>query len=83
MLFQSEELDAGDVPDLKGPAGVLCDLLDNADSIRDMVGGDSYYEMEAMLGNAICDREALLTKLGLTDSQWSMQGGACWADLER
>ena len=37
---------------------------------------------EAALSNAIEDRNALLHRLGMTDFQWSCQGGACETDME-
>lgn len=39
-------------------------------------------ELYARLVRARQDRNALLHRLGLTDGQWSAQGGACDADLE-
>jgi len=39
-------------------------------------------ELREMLARAMEDRTAMLRRLGLTDAQWSSQGGACETDFE-
>lgn len=39
-------------------------------------------QLDAALTCAVADRQALLARVGLTDAQWSAQGGYCHADVE-
>jgi len=67
------------------PTDVLGEILDNCEAIVEEVGGGrgapSYDEVLGALDDALADREALLGRLGLTDAEWSAQGGACDADF--
>lgn len=40
------------------------------------------YSLYSALRKVVDDRNALLKKLGLTDMQWSLMGGACANDFE-
>lgn len=46
------------------------------------IGDGQITALEEALGIAVEDREKLLRRLGLTDSEWACQGGACEAHME-
>lgn len=67
------------------PEHILLQLLDNCDKMIESYGGNgapTYDELMNALDIALGERAELLKRLGLTDLQWSMQGGASFADLE-
>jgi predicted transcriptional regulator len=60
---------------------VFEDILDNCEKIIEACETGEYAPTVA-LDLALEDRAALLRRLGLTDAQWSAQGGASYADFE-
>jgi hypothetical protein len=81
---------ADNLPDeLQNPHDVLLRLLDNCGTFCEKFAVDnpefgiaSYDEMGCALEIARADREALLKRLGLTEREWVLLGGASYTDVE-
>lgn len=67
---------------LRDAVGVIMDLLDACADVAPFEGGPTYDDLRDLLDLALDDRAELMQKLGLTDREWSAQGGACEADFE-
>lgn len=83
MLFAERHDGAGN--ETSSPTSVLEDIIDNCEAVCEEIGGGhgapSYLELDSALELALEDRAALLKRLGLTDREWSMQGGASETEL--
>lgn len=81
-----EALDVKDA-DKQALDSVAVELVSTAEKykrLNEEFSADSEYRstLEGALGIAVEDREKLLRRLGLTDSEWACQGGACEAHME-
>ena len=64
------------------PSAAVDDIADNCDAICDAIETRREWGAMPALERAVEDRNALLRRCGLTDSQWSAQGGASHTDFE-
>lgn len=85
LLLGTEHVDMADDGEDSKAENVLSKLLDNCNEMIEAFGGNgapTYDELVDALDVAIADRNELLKKFGLTEFQWSVQGGASFVDLE-